>query len=120
MNINKVYTLVQAFPITDSVHCGLNGRVFGIRRNPDTDHLHFIDAVSGESLVETTSFSQDTWNDDGTRTITTSSGTRYWIIPIPKLLPTQITEPVESKDHGGLTGIFKEIAHQVIASAKEE
>lgn len=121
MDMNKVYTLISPFPATDSVRCALNGRLFMIRRDQENGHLHFFDALTQEALIESSTFDQDIWHEDGTRSITTHSGTCYHIIPVPRLLPTQITEPVDEPTGGevGMTSIFKTLAQQIVETATD-
>ena len=85
-----------AAPMSGSTHSILNGKVFTIRQNSDTDdHLVFTDCATRTVILETTSLVNKV--DLGTKMIIkTSSGTEFILLKVEYLIPTAAAEtPVE-------------------------
>lgn len=88
---DKKYTL--CVPFNDGVHDILNGRIFKIKKNEDDNHMAFFDAFSNEPLLTSTSIINRNDQEGGFVTITTESGTVYYLRRISFLLPTTISLP---------------------------
>lgn len=80
-----------AAPMSGSTHSILNGKVFTIRQNSDTDHLLFTDCATRDVILETTSLVNKV--DLGTKMIIkTSSGTEFILLKVEYLIPTAVVE----------------------------
>lgn len=91
---SKLYTLV--IPFEDETHSVLNGRIFRIKASAD-GHLHFIDPIYDEELLESTSVSNREDYNNGTIIVNTNSGTSYYLARLSSLLPTKLSDPVPAK-----------------------
>ncbi len=81
---DKIYTLAD--PMTDAIHRVLNGRIFKILKDPNSC-LHFFDAITGDSLIDSTPVT-DRYGEGPSIHITTESGTQYDLRVISWLIPT--------------------------------
>lgn len=85
----KIYALVNEFPISDMTHAILNGRLFRIRKDPISERMTFVDAITSDILIESGRLISDETDVTGIRTLVTSHDTVYKITSIERLLPTK-------------------------------
>ena len=91
MDGKKLFTLRNPFPTTDELRRQLNGTIFSIKIDDDK-YAYFIDPETRNILIRTTSLENIELTDDGF-ILNTAHGTKYDIICIQTILPTNENYP---------------------------